>query len=162
LPRAGVLKFHLGCICECNPDGSNGQLLLPAFGEASSGLNISIFASEAEAEQGLARSELLFVINISQISIAPLTGAKRRRSSSTPTPPIPTTIRNATAALLALAAILNTDLPPVSQTEPPPQPFQFVVHARYNPEQLTVLNIVPELICIVLIFSTVFRHGTLD
>jgi ABC-2 type transport system permease protein len=33
-------------------------------------------------------------------------------------------------------------------------PFQFQVHARYNPEQLTVLNIVPGLICIVLIFST--------
>jgi ABC-2 type transport system permease protein len=30
------------------------------------------------------------------------------------------------------------------------------VHARYNPEQLTVLNIVPGLVCIVLIFSTLF------
>jgi ABC-2 type transport system permease protein len=34
--------------------------------------------------------------------------------------------------------------------------FQFVVHARYNPEQLTVLNIVPGLICIVLMMSTLF------
>ena len=34
--------------------------------------------------------------------------------------------------------------------------FQFVVHARYNPEQLTVLNIVPGLICIILTFSTLF------
>ena len=31
-----------------------------------------------------------------------------------------------------------------------------MVHARYNPEQLTVLNIVPGLICIVLIMSTLF------
>ena len=31
-----------------------------------------------------------------------------------------------------------------------------MLHARYNPEQLTVLNIVPGLICIVLIFSTLF------
>ena len=30
------------------------------------------------------------------------------------------------------------------------------MHARYNPEQLTVLNIVPGLICIVLTFSTLF------
>jgi ABC-type multidrug transport system permease subunit len=30
------------------------------------------------------------------------------------------------------------------------------VHARYNPEQLTVLNIVPGLVCIVLMFSTMF------
>ena len=34
--------------------------------------------------------------------------------------------------------------------------FQFVVHARYNPEQLTVLNIVPGLMCIVLMMSTLF------
>src|SRR5205085_3740141 len=32
--------------------------------------------------------------------------------------------------------------------------FRFEVHARYNPERLTVLNIVPGLVCIVLIFST--------
>jgi len=31
-----------------------------------------------------------------------------------------------------------------------------VVHARYNPEQLTALNIVPGLICIVLMMSTLF------
>jgi ABC-2 type transport system permease protein len=31
-----------------------------------------------------------------------------------------------------------------------------VIHARYNPEQLTVLNIVPGLICIVLVMSTLF------
>ena len=40
--------------------------------------------------------------------------------------------------------------------QPQTPPFQFVVHARYNPEQLTVLNIVPGLICIVLTFSTLF------
>ena len=39
---------------------------------------------------------------------------------------------------------------------PASAPFQFEVHARYNPEQLTVLNIVPGLICVVLIFSTLF------
>ncbi|HEY8650553.1 MAG TPA: ABC transporter permease [Chthoniobacterales bacterium] len=47
-------------------------------------------------------------------------------------------------------------MPPVNQSETSPTPFQFVVHARYNPEQLTVLNIVPGLIRVVLIFSTVF------
>ena len=30
------------------------------------------------------------------------------------------------------------------------------MHARYNPEQLTVLNVVPGLVCIVLMFSTLF------
>ncbi|MGY4282889.1 ABC-type multidrug transport system permease subunit [Bradyrhizobium sp. LM2.7] len=38
------------------------------------------------------------------------------------------------------------------QTATPP--FQFVIRARYNPEQLTVPNIVPRLTCIVLLMST--------
>jgi ABC-2 type transport system permease protein len=37
---------------------------------------------------------------------------------------------------------------------PTQPPFQFTLHARYNPEQLTALNIVPGLICIVLTMST--------
>ncbi len=32
------------------------------------------------------------------------------------------------------------------QVEPPQPPFQVVLHARYNPEQLTALNIVPGLL----------------
>ena len=55
-----------------------------------------------------------------------------------------------------MLADLNRDLPPIRQAQPQTPPFQFVVHARYNPEQLTVLNIVPGLICIVLTFSTLF------
>jgi ABC-2 type transport system permease protein len=118
--------------------------------------NISLLSSEAEAERSLAQGELLFVINI------PPNFDRSIDRGETPSVLVdadatdPTAIGYATAALPALAAVLNRDLPPVSQTEPLPPPFQFVVHARYNPEQLTVLNIVPGLICIVLIFSTVF------
>jgi ABC-2 type transport system permease protein len=43
---------------------------------------------------------------------------------------------------------------PKLQSEPATPPFQFIVHARYNPEQLTALNIVPGLVCVVLFFST--------
>jgi ABC-type Na+ efflux pump permease subunit len=117
---------------------------------------ISTLSSEAEAERGLARGELLFVINI------PPNFDRSIDRGETPSILVdadasdPTAIANATAALPALSAILNRDLPPVNQTETSPTPFQFVVHARYNPEQLTVLNIVPGLICVVLIFSTVF------
>ena len=42
------------------------------------------------------------------------------------------------------------------RSTPAEAPFQFELHARYNPEQLTVLNIVPGLICIVLTISTLF------
>ena len=118
--------------------------------------NISLLSSEAEAERALAQGELLFVINI------PPNFDRSIDRGETPSVLVdadatdPTAIGYATAALPALAAVLNRDLPPVSQSEPLPPPFQFVVHARYKPEQLTVLNIVPGLICIVLIFSTVF------
>src|SRR5208337_5134461 len=68
----------------------------------------------------------------------------------------PTAIGNAVAALGQAANDLNRDLPPTRQMQPQTPAFRFVVHARYNPEQLTVLNIVPGLVCIVLTFSTLF------
>jgi ABC-2 type transport system permease protein len=68
----------------------------------------------------------------------------------------PTAIGNATAALAGLTAALDRDVPPLVRSTPTNAPFQIEVHARYNPEQLTVLNIVPGLICIVLTISTLF------
>ncbi len=117
---------------------------------------ISMLSSEAEAERGLAQGELLFVINI------PPDFDRSVDRGETPSILVdadasdPTAIANATAALPALATVLNRDLPPVRQTGTSPPSFQFVVHARYNPEQLTVLNIVPGLICVVLMISTLF------
>src|SRR4029077_7806505 len=46
------------------------------------------------------------------------------------------------------------DLPVGMQVNPPQPPFQVVLHARYNPEQITALNIVPGLIGLILIIST--------
>jgi ABC-2 type transport system permease protein len=68
----------------------------------------------------------------------------------------PSTIGNATAALAAITAALNRDLPAELRSAEAEPAFQFAIHARYNPEQLTVLNIVPGLICIVLTMSTLF------
>ena len=113
-------------------------------------------SSEAEAEHGLARGDLLFVINIPPNFDRSIDRGETPQILIDADASDPTAIANATAALPALAAVLNRDLPPVRQTESAPPPFQFVVHARYNPEQLTVLNIVPGLICIVLMMSTLF------
>ena len=118
--------------------------------------DISILSSEAEAERGLAQGELLFVINI------PPNFDRSVDRGETPSILIdadatdPVAIGNATAALGALSTALDRDLPPVRQLPASAPPFQFVLHARYNPEQLTVLNIVPGLICIVLLISTLF------
>jgi ABC-2 type transport system permease protein len=113
-------------------------------------------SSEAEANESIADGDLLFVIEI-----PPGFDRAVDRGDS---PSIlvdadatdPTAIGNATAALASLNGALQRDLPPIRRTTPETPAFQFVIHARYNPEQLTVLNIVPGLICIVLTFSTLF------
>jgi ABC-2 type transport system permease protein len=116
--------------------------------------DISVLASEAEAERGLAQGKLLFVIDI------PPSFDRSVDRGETPAILVdadatdPTAIGNATAALAALSTALDRDLPPVRQLPASAPPFQFVLHARYNPEQLTVLNIVPGLICVVLLIST--------
>jgi ABC-type multidrug transport system permease subunit len=118
--------------------------------------DIRELSSEAEAERGLADGELLFVVNIP---------ANFDRSVDRGEQPVvlmdadatdPTAIGNASAALAALTTALDRDLPPSLRSLPGKAPFQFELHARYNPEQLTVLNIVPGLICIVLTISTLF------
>jgi ABC-2 type transport system permease protein len=118
--------------------------------------DIRSLPSEAVAEKALSDGEVLFVINIP---------AQFDRSVDRGESPAvlvdadatdPTAIGNATAALAALSNALNRDLPPGRQAQPITPPFQFEIHARYNPEQLTVLNIVPGLICMVLTMSTLF------
>ncbi len=118
--------------------------------------DIRMLNSEAEAERGLADGELLFVVNI------PPNFARSVNRGEPPTVLMdadatdPSAIGNAAAALGALTTALDRDLPPALRSQPARLPFQFTLHARYNPEQLTVLNIVPGLICIVLTISTLF------
>ncbi|GGE98813.1 mannose-1-phosphate guanyltransferase [Aliidongia dinghuensis] len=111
-------------------------------------------ASEAAAEQALAEGDVYFVINI------PPNFERSIDRGEVPSILVdadgtdPSAIGNATAALDTLVTVLDRDLPPVLRSEPAPPPFRFTIHARYNPERLTVLNIVPGLLCIVLTFST--------
>ncbi len=113
-------------------------------------------ATEAEGEAGLADGELMFVIDIPPGFDRAVDRGESPSILVDADATDPTAIGNATAALASLGADLQRDLPPIRQTQPQTPPFQFVVHARYNPEQLTVLNIVPGLICIILTFSTLF------
>jgi len=117
--------------------------------------DIRPLASEAEAERGLADGELLFVINIPpNFDRSVDRGAQRGGGVADATDP--TAIGNAAAALGALTSALDRDLPQAVRSTAAKAPFQFEVHARYNPERLTVLNIVPGLICIVVTISTLF------
>jgi ABC-2 type transport system permease protein len=113
-------------------------------------------ATEAEAEAGLANGDLMFVIDIPPGFDRAVDRGESPSILVDADATDPSAIGNATAALASLGADLQRDLPPIRQSQPQSSPFQFVVHARYNPEQLTVLNIVPGLICIILTFSTLF------
>ena len=118
--------------------------------------DIRPLATEAEAEAGLADGELMFVIDIPPGFDRAVDRGESPSILVDADATDPTAIGNATAALASLGADLQRDLPPIRRSAPQTPPFQFVVHARYNPEQLTVLNIVPGLICIILTFSTLF------
>ena len=116
--------------------------------------NIRRVATEAEAEEDIASGKLTFVINI------PANFDRSVDRGESPSILVdadgtdPSAIGNATGVLGSLTNTLRRDLPPNMQGGPPPPPFQFIIHARYNPEQISALNIVPGLICIVLMMST--------
>jgi ABC-2 type transport system permease protein len=116
--------------------------------------DVRSLGSEAEAERALSAGEVLFVINIPANFDRSLDRGEKPAILIDADATDPSTIGNATAALDAITSALGRDLPPFLQSRPTSPPFQFQVHARYNPEQLTALNIVPGLICIVLTIST--------
>ena len=66
-----------------------------------------------------------------------------------------TAIGSATAAILGVVpGALSRDLTAAMRAVSTVPPFRLIVHDRYNPEQITALNIVPGLIGVILSFST--------
>ncbi|MGO9007638.1 MAG: ABC transporter permease [Beijerinckiaceae bacterium] len=115
-------------------------------------------SSVAESERMLARGDLLFVIEIPTNFDRSVDRGEQPSVLIDADATDPTAIGYATAALPAISTALDRDLPPVrrAQAQTPTAAFQFVIHARYNPEQLSVINTVPGLVCLVLVFSTLF------
>ena len=136
------------------PEHSRYERTIVAALENTGYYDIRPLASEAEGERALARGELLFVINIPPEFDRLVDRGESPQILVDADATDPSAIGNATAALAAVVAAVNRDLPPNIRIEPRTPPFQFVAHARYNPEQLTVFNIVPGLVVIVLVFST--------
>ncbi|MEW6437018.1 MAG: ABC transporter permease [Pseudomonadota bacterium] len=137
-------------------DHSNYERRIVAALKNSSYYDIHEIHTEREGEHDLAQGNVIFVLNI------PPNFARDVDRSESPAILVdtdatdPIAIGNATGALAGLGSVLNRDLPPTLRVTPTNPAYQFIIHARYNPEQLTVLNTVPGLICIVLMFSTLF------
>jgi len=118
--------------------------------------DIKTLASEAEAERAIATGSVLFVINIPPNFDRSVDRGEKPTILMDADATDPSAIGNAAAALAALTSALDRDLPPEIRSRPANLPFQFTLHARYNPERLTVLNIAPGLILVVLTMSTLF------
>jgi ABC-2 type transport system permease protein len=118
--------------------------------------DIRPLTSEAQAEEGLADGEFLFVVNIPPNFDRSVDRGEKPMVLMDADATDPSTIGNAAAALDTLTTSLDRDLPQDIRSKPANLPFQFELHARYNPEKLTMLNIVPGLVCIVLTISTMF------
>ena len=137
-------------------DASKYERTLVATLENTGYYDVRTLSSEADAERALAQGDVQFVIEIPPNFDRSVDRGEAPSVLVDADATDPTAIGNATAALAALTGALERDLPPILRSTPATPAFQFVVHARYNPEQLTVLNIVPGLICIVLMMSTMF------
>lgn len=117
--------------------------------------DIRPFATEQQANEAVARGDVVFVLNIPPGFTRRIDRGEQPQVLMDADATDPTAIANATAALVALnATVLNRDLPVNMRVTPAQPPFQVVLHARYNPEQITALNIVPGLIGIILTIST--------
>ena len=117
--------------------------------------DIRSFATEREAELALARGDVLFVLNIPPGFARAVDRGEKPSVLMDADATDPTAIGYATAALAALGAnVFSRDQPASLGTQTTAPPFQIVLHARYNPEQVTALNIVPGLIGLILTFST--------
>ena len=117
--------------------------------------DVKPFATEAAAEEALRRGDVMFVLNIPPDFSRRIDRGEQPQVLMDADATDPTAIANATAAVVALnATVLNRDLPVAMRVQPAQPPFQIVLHARYNPEQITALNIVPGLIGLILTVST--------
>jgi len=116
--------------------------------------DVKMLASEQAAEKALAEGEVLFVVNIPPNFDRSVDRGESPAVLIDADATDPTAIGYATAALAGITNALDRDLPPIRRTQPSTPAFQFEVHTRYNPEQLTVLSVVPGLICMVLAMST--------
>ncbi|MGH7152769.1 MAG: ABC transporter permease [Acetobacteraceae bacterium] len=117
--------------------------------------DLRTFTTERQAEEALARGDVLFVLNIPPNFSRDVDRGEHPSILMDADATDPTAIGNASAAVTALNdGVLNRLLPPSLQEQGGAPPFQIIVHSRYNPEAITALNIVPGLIGIILTFST--------
>jgi ABC-2 type transport system permease protein len=114
-------------------------------------------ATDAEAQRLLQLGEVQFVINIPEDFSRRLLRGERPAVLIEADASDPAATGPAVAAARALAAtVFNRDLPgPLARLQGTDSPVDFLVHAQYNPENITQYNIVPGLMGVVLTMTMV-------
>ena len=116
--------------------------------------DLTRYSTEAAANAALARGDVLFVLNIPADFSRKLVRGEHPDLLMDTDATDQVAIAAASAVLPTIAArAVTRDLPVPLQPQGSPA-YSFVVHARYNPEQITAYSIVPGLIGVVLSFST--------
>lgn len=117
--------------------------------------------TEQQAEKLLARGEVQFIVQIPLNFSRELIHGDRPNLLVIADATDPVATGNATGALSNLAnMVFNLELSRgLSYLLPGPQPFNLIVHQRYNPEALSQYNIVPGLMGVVLTMTMVMITG---
>ena len=117
--------------------------------------DLHLYNSEEAVDRAMARGDVLFTLRIPPSFARAVDRGAQPNIELEADATDPTAIGAATAALQGVVpAAISRDLPPNLRSPPAPPAFGVVVHNRYNPEQITALNIVPGLIGVVLSMST--------
>jgi ABC-2 type transport system permease protein len=151
LPAGVVLADH----------GPQGRTLLQALRNSLYYDFVRLIGTEAEADQALARGEVLFVVTIPENFSRDLLRGDRPVLLVEADATDPAATSNAIGSLAPLLdAALQHDLKgPLSTLAGTPGPVELRVHARYNPEAITQYNIVPGLLGVVLTLTMILITG---
>jgi ABC-2 type transport system permease protein len=142
-------------------DGPQGRTLLEAMRNSSYFNFVRQVRTEEEAQQVLARGEVLFLVTIPPSFSRDLLRGDRPVLLVEADATDPAATSNATSSLRALLdTALQDDLKgPLAYLAGTSGPIDLRVHARYNPEVITQYNIVPGLMGVVLTLTMILITG---
>lgn len=151
LPTAVLVADH----------GPYGRALLAAIRNSGYFDIVRELTTEAEAEEALARGDVLFVVTIPENFGRDLLRGDRPVLLVEADATDPAATSNAVGALRGVmeTALANDLKGPLAFLADAPGPVELRVHARYNPEAITQYNIVPGLMGVVLTMTMVLITG---
>jgi len=118
-------------------------------------------ATEADADRMLARGDAQFVVTIPAGFARQIVRGERPAVlvDTDATDPLATANAISTLTTLAQTALAHELTGPLAPLAAKPGAFEFVVHARYNPEAISQYNVVPGLIGVILTMTMVLITG---